>query len=40
MTRPIKQIGDEIRELNDEEMVEYERDASQQNEPEEETPTE
>lgn len=29
MTRPIKQIGDEIRELTDEELIEFERDAAQ-----------
>lgn len=31
MERPLKQIGDEIRELTDEEMIEYERDAAQRN---------
>lgn len=40
MTRPIKQIGDEIRELTDEEMVQYQLDAAQPNPLIQETPTE
>lgn len=38
MTRPIKQIGDEIRELTDDELIEFERDAAQPNPLIQETP--